>query len=337
MPSERRAPTRKDVAELAGVSETVVSYVLNNNRYVAQDKRERVLEAVAQLHYRPNSIARALRGKGTHNFLFICDNISNEHFGQIVDEMDRLVYDKEYIISLVHGRNDSKFVSQIISRSFDGIVISSSIFEEKYVIQLIDSGVPVVLLMNRAYPNVDKRAAKIYTGLYSGIADSVRLLAEQGRKNIVYLDRVGSGDQRFSPEDLRLNGFCDQMKACGLSLSADSILSGYETEAELADALRQRLVGAGKIDGIIGRNDQLACVAMSAAQQVGKRIPEDVAIVGFDNSRLSRYSYSGLTSVDIDRAAIAKEILNAFSAMENGEEPPEIVLQTNLIRRGSTD
>lgn len=335
MAPERKAPTRKDVAELAGVSETVVSYVLNDNRYVAQDKRERVLKAVAQLHYRPNCIARALRGKGTHNYLFICDNISNEHFGQIVDEMDRLAYDKECIISLVHGRNDRKFVSQIISRSFDGIVISSSSFEEDYVIQLIDSGVPVVLLMNRAYPNVDKQAAKIYTGLQSGIAACVRLLVDQGKQNILYLDRISGDRNHSSPEDWRLKGFCDQMRACGRKLSPDSILSGYSSEAELASALKERLIGDESIDGIIGRNDQLACIALAAAQQVGKRIPLELGVIGFDNSRLSRYS--GLTSVDIDRAAIAKEILNAFDAMEEGEEPPEIVLETNLVRRGSTD
>ena len=76
-----KAPTRKDVAQLAGVSETVVSYVLNNNRYVAQDKRERVLAAVEELNYHPNNIALALKGKGTNHILFICDTISNEYFG----------------------------------------------------------------------------------------------------------------------------------------------------------------------------------------------------------------------------------------------------------------
>ena len=79
------APTRRDVAERAGVSVTIVSYVLNNNRYVAKDKRERVYRAIEELHYRPNAVARALKGKKSNHILFIADNISNEHFGKIVE------------------------------------------------------------------------------------------------------------------------------------------------------------------------------------------------------------------------------------------------------------
>ncbi|MCD7806075.1 MAG: LacI family transcriptional regulator [Lachnospiraceae bacterium] len=337
MVTARKAITRKDVAELAGVSVTVVSYVLNNNHYVSQEKRERVLKAVAELQYRPNNIARALKGKGTHNQLFMCDNISNEPFGQIIDEMDRLLYDNEYIISLVHGRNDIKFVNQVISHSFDGVIISSSIFEEKYVLQLIDSGIPTVLLMNREYPNIDGRAAKIYTGLRSGIEASVQLLVAQGRKNILYLDHVGHDGGLESPQDGRLQGFLDQMKLCGIPVTKHSVLSGYTNEGTLAEALRQRLSDGEPIDGIIGRNDQLACVALAAVQQAGRRIPEDIAIIGFDNSRLSHYSSPGLTSVDFDRAAIAREIIGAFNAMERGEKAPEITLQTSLVRRGSTN
>ena len=149
MPTPKGVPTRKDVADLAGVSETVVSYVINNNRYVAPDKRERVLKAIEDLKYRPSSIARAMKGKGVNAILFICDNMTNEHFGKIVDEMDRLAYDRNYLISLIRGRNDERFVNQVLSHPFDGIVISSADFDEKYVLQLIDSGIPVVLLINK--------------------------------------------------------------------------------------------------------------------------------------------------------------------------------------------
>ena len=89
-----RAPTRKDVAELAGVSETIVSYVINNNRYVSAEKRKRVLEAVETLHYRPNSIARALKGKGSSHILLIVDNVANEYFGSLIQEIDAIAYDK---------------------------------------------------------------------------------------------------------------------------------------------------------------------------------------------------------------------------------------------------
>ena len=120
MPTPKGVPTRKDVADLAGVSETVVSYVINNNRYVAPEKRERVLKAIEELKYRPSSIARAMKGKGVNAILFICDNMTNEHFGKIVDEMDRLAYDRNYLISLIRGKNDERFVNQVLSHPFGG-------------------------------------------------------------------------------------------------------------------------------------------------------------------------------------------------------------------------
>lgn len=331
----KKAPTRKDVAELAGVSETIVSYVLNNNRYVAKEKRERVLQAVAQLHYRPNSIARALKGKGTNNILFICDNIGNEHFGMIVNELDRLTYDRDYLISLLRARNDDQFITQIISRAFEGIVISSTTFEEKHVLKLIDSGIPVVLLMNRNYHKVENRAAKIYTGLQDGMKDCVNILVKQGKKHILYIDRVSLHHHFSTMEDWRYNGFCTQMQRHGLPVSEENILVGYETEEQMAEALKDRLRKGCVIDAIIGRNDELASIAMATVRQCGLRVPQDVAIIGFDNSRISRYITPALSSVDIDRPAIAEAILRAFDVMDAGEEPPVFHLNTRLIQRDS--
>ena len=90
LPKAHAAATRHDVAVLANVSETIVSYVINKNRYVAAEKRKRVLEAMERLHYRPNSNARALRGKGSGHILFIVDSIENEYFGRMARAMDAI-------------------------------------------------------------------------------------------------------------------------------------------------------------------------------------------------------------------------------------------------------
>ena len=116
MARKSNMPTRKDVADLAGVSETIVSYVLNANRYVSADKKKRVLEAVEKLHYRPNSIARALKGKGNSHILFIADNVANNYFGRLLQELDGVAYDKGYLVSLMSAKSDRDFVSRILSR-----------------------------------------------------------------------------------------------------------------------------------------------------------------------------------------------------------------------------
>lgn len=337
MMKREKAPTRKDVAELAGVSETIVSYVLNNNRCVAEEKRERVLAAVEQLNYKPNNIALALKGKHTNHILFICDNISNEYFGKITEEMARIAYESGYLISLMGSRNDDSFVSHVCSRVFDGIVISSTSFEEKYVMRLIGTGTPVVLLMNREYTkSVVGRAAQIYTGIHSGIKDCVQLLHDMGRRNIAYIDRVSKKRHFSTMADWRYNGFVTKMQECSYRITADNVIVGYETEEELYDALCSRIRDGLRLDGIVGRNDALACVAMQAVKDCGLRIPEDVAVLGFDNSRMSSYCTPRLSSVELNKPAIARAIMDAFEEMKKGSPPPVVYLSSHIVEREST-
>ncbi len=334
--SRPKTPTRKDVAQLAGVSETVVSYVLNNNRAVAKEKRERVLAAVEQLNYHPNNVALALKGKRSHHILFICDNISNEYFGKLVEEMAKVASQRGYLISLTGSRNDQDFVSQICSYALDGIVISSTSFEEKYVMQLIRSGIPVVLLMTREYEGVAGKAAQIYTGIQNGMNECVRLLNCMGRKHIIYIDRVSKKRQFSTMADWRYNGYVTKMQECGFKITKDNVIVGYETEEDLYTGLRERIKAGLKVDGIVGRNDPLACVAMAVVQECGLRVPEDVAVLGFDNSRISHYSVPGLSSVELNKPGIAKAIMEAFEVMISGGEPPVIYFDAHIVQREST-
>lgn len=336
MKQYKNAPTRRDVAERAGVSVTIVSYVLNNNRYVAKEKRERVLQAVRELHYRPNTVARALKGKKSNHILFIADNISNEHFGKIVEEMDKIAYDKGYLISLLADRNDAEFVAQVNSRRVDGIVISSASFDEKYVQDLIDSGVPVVLLMNREYRNIGNQAGRIYTGLHEGMKECVKFLAGKGRRHLVYIDRTSRHGRFSTMDDLRFHAFCEQMRESGLELSEQSIVTGCQTEQELFDAVCKRIKSGVPVDGIVGRNDNLACVALSAVQACGLVVPKDISVIGFDNSRMSGYVTPSLTSMEINRPAIARAIITILDEMIAGEEPEVQKFRTRLVERNST-
>lgn len=327
--------TRKHVAQRAGVSETIVSYVLNNNRYVSQDKRERVLHAVEELHYHPNSIARALKGKRSNHILFIADQISNEHFGILVEQMDAIAYDRGYLISLIANRNTEEFVSQVISRQVDGIIISSVSFQEQYVQMLVNSGIPVVLIANKAYHADDVRVSKVYPGMLAGMQDAVQLLIDRGRQNIIYIDRVSRHGNFSDMDDLRYLGFCTRMEESGLPFSKDSIFTGCATEDELYRALVHRIHSGARIDGVVGRNDNMACVALTALQDCGLNVPGDVSLIGFDNSRVSRIITPHLTTVEINRPAMARAIIDMMDSMLSGGSPSEAHFSTALIMRDS--
>ena len=109
-----KCATRADVAREANVSETIVSYVMNNNRYVAAEKRKRVLEAAEKLNYSPNNMALALSGKDSKQLLFIVDTPESERLGSMLGSLDKYAYEKGSVVTLCACRNDESFVSQKI-------------------------------------------------------------------------------------------------------------------------------------------------------------------------------------------------------------------------------
>lgn len=332
--AEYKQVTRADVARHAGVSETIVSYVMNNNRYVDKEKRRRVEESIGQLHYRPNNIARALKGKSSKHLIFIADQIANEHFSQLIVEMDHYAYNQGYLISLCANRNSEEFVSQIISRQFDGIIISSISLPEKYINQFIAAHIPVVLLKNRDYSGI-AGAGLIDTGLYSGAKKCVRHLAARGRRHILYLDRFSIRDNFSTTDDLRLRGFLEQMEESGLD-STQSMISGCHDPHEIVMRIKEHIATGLPVDAIFGRNDRLACLGIEAARELNKRIPQDIAVIGFDNSSLSQYTYPRLTTMQMQRAEIGKAAIEMLHSMIEGNPPRQVSFDTQLIHREST-
>ncbi len=329
--------TRADVARHANVSETIVSYVINNNRYVDKDKRLRVEEAIKELKYRPNNVARALKGKNSNQIIFIADQITNEYFSRIVSEMDKFAYEKGYLISLCANRNTTEFVSQVISRQYDGIIISSTSFPEEYVKQFVDANIPLVLFMNRRYHNIPEKVGIIDSGLYSGARDCVKYLINKGKRHILYLDRISSKGSKSTMDDLRLKGFVDQMKESKLDFAEDNIIAGCCSEEQVESEIIRRIQNGLEVDGIFGRNDILACIAVSALKKLNLRVPEDVFVIGFDNSSISRFCKPMLTTMEMQREEISRAAIDMLQMIIDGKEGNlRASFRTELICREST-
>lgn len=335
--NQKRSPiTRKDIAREAGVSETIVSYVMNNNRYVDKEKRKRVLEAVDRLGYRPNPIARALKGKRLNHILFITDQLISEHFNLLLNELEKSAYDLGYIISLCGNRNTPQFVDDIISRCYDGVIISSISFPEEYIQQLIDADISVVLIINRDYDKI-AGAAKVDSGLYAGMKESLRYLFALGCRNIIYIDRFSLSGHFSDENDMRYRGFTQEMRELGLSPSPEqNMITGCHSREEIAQKL-ESYIRRRPVDAILGRNDELAYIAMQKAQSLGYRIPEDIKVMGFDNSTLSQLCTPPITTMEIQRASMAKAIIEMLQTMiETHTLPTAVSFPTRLIERGST-
>lgn len=336
MGDTREQVTRADVAKLAGVSETIVSYVINNNRYVAKEKRQRVEEAVRLLNYRPNNMARALKGKRSNQIIFIADHITNEYFSSIVSEMDKYAYDYGYLISLCTNRNTPEFISQVISRQFDGIIVSSASFPTEYVEQFSQAGIPVVVFRRRRHQKALDHVAYLGTGLYTGAREAVRHLIAKGCRNVVYVDRISAKGHISPPDDMRFSGFVDEMEANGFPVGPDNMVCGCRSQEELAEEVKRRLCNGWQVDGIFGRNDMLACIAMTAAGQIGIPVPGQIKVIGFDDSSISRLITPRLSTIQMRKDKIAKAAIDMLTQMVAGQRPENRDFETLLIERDST-
>jgi len=329
--------TRADVAREAGVSETIVSYVMNANRYVDDEKRRRVKAAVKKLYYSPNSMARALKGKKTNHILFIADDITGNHFGEIISEMNRIAYDKGYFISLCLDKNDTVFVRRICERFFDGIVIASCSFSEQNIQRLMDTGIPLVLFTIKNYKPFDGKYGQINTGLYEGARSCVKALYEKGRRDILFIDRLGEKSVDGTSSDERLRGFIDQCEEYGLDSSAKRIVQNCADEAELTLKVQRIFQRQKYPDGVFGRTDAVACAAMQGIKLAGRSVPQDVSVIGFNNSILCKYTSPPLASVQINRTEAAKNAVELLEILINGTEKQSLhtQLKTELIIRES--
>ncbi len=323
--------TRKDVAKLANVSETIVSYVANGNRYVDNEKEKRVKEAMKTLNYTPNPIARSLKGKNSKHILFIVDQIDNEHFARIVKAMDELAYERRYLVSLLGNRHDDDFISHILSRQVDGLIINSMSTSEENIQRLISAGIPVVLIMNKDYTKDFESTCKIYTGLYEGMRDVIERLYNRGRKNILYVDRMSEKGVFSNLLDHRYRGYYDMCKELSICDPQENFISNCSSITDIFNEIKKKLEKDKSVDAIIARNDFLATIAMRAVVETGKNVPSDISVVGFDNSSISGFTSPKLSTVEINRDEIAKNAIEMICNMLEGEKPYSVNLNTKFI------
>ena len=138
------------------------------------------------------------------------------------------------------------------------------------------------------------------------------------------------------PDDMRFSGFVDEMEANGFLVGSESMVCGCRSQEELEEEVKRRLRTGSQVDGIFGRNDMIACIAMTAAKQIGLRIPEDVRVIGFDDSSISRFCSPKLSTIGLRKEEIAKAAIDMLRQMIGGSQPENMDFFTSIIERDST-
>ncbi|MQA01613.1 MAG: substrate-binding domain-containing protein [Streptosporangiales bacterium] len=326
--------TRRDVARLAGTSEAVVSYVLNDGpRGVAPATRERVLAAIAELGYRPNAVARSLRMQRTMTFGLVVPDNSNPFFAELARSIEEVGFEYGYTMLLGNATDDMQrettYVRALLDRQVDGLMVAPAHGANTWAAELEEASVPR-LILDRELPIPN--ATHILVDNEAGGYLATKHLLEHGRRRIGCL----AGFAGAHPTVDRVAGWQRALTEAGVDAAAMPTahlpfgrLHGYRGGRELLAGCRP--------DALFVASDEQAIGVMRAAAELGLKVPDDVAICSFDGIEASGYTVPALTTVRQPVEAIGRHAVEWLVSQVSSpkEEARRLVLDTALVTRGS--
>jgi len=281
--------TIRDVASLAGVSVATVSRVINDKGYVNQDTRDKVLQSIKQLNYKPNDVARSLfKGKSKMIALFVPD-IMNPFFPELARSVEDVCNAQGYTFVLCNTDNSIEkelaYLNALQQKSVDGIIIVSSTLTSEH---MEDVNVPIIAL-DRTF---DTSFSTVKVNNRQGAKVATEYLKSIGCQRIAHV----TGPENASNTAERLRGFLDVVKDEDWFLS-DYIVSGDYNLQMAKKVITKLLLEHPEIDGLFIGNDVMAVGALKAAEQLNIQVPHDLSIIGFDGITLGETTTPSLTTV----------------------------------------
>lgn len=338
---KKKRVTMADVAEVAGVAVPTVSLVVRKRDYGVSDRTRALVEdAMDQLGYRPNVSARAMRGS-TYTLGFVVPEINNPFFSEINEGIEDELSSTDYQVLIGTGGNDvqreERKIEAMLDRQMDGLILVVP-FLGQTRLSAIARSAPVVLIgrhsRSRALDSVvDDDAA--------GAALVVEHLAELGHERIAHIsgDTAPRGGSRFAPRPstIRAEGYERAMESLGLGEQAVVVPGPYTEEGGYL-ATQKLMNVEPRPTAIFAGSDVTAVGALTALEEAGLRVPEDVSLAGYDNTRLAGLARISLTSVDqpgLTMGAVAARLL--IERVEKGRDDPiHTTVSPVLVRRATT-
>jgi LacI family transcriptional regulator len=334
---ESKRITRDDVARQAGVSSATVSYVINNAaRPVSAETRKKVLQAIEELGYRPDGVARNLRRQRTSTLGLIVPDTFNPYFAEVAQGVEIVAFERGYVVILCHSNYDLdkeiQYVDVLSSERAAGVIwipATSSFLPGEH---LQAYHIPFVIL-DRVVGR-ENILSVVADNFYGGYLATQHLLS-LGHQRICCITRPVGLDH----SNARLRGYTTALTDHGYSLDECSlVVGGYRFEDGRQAALKI-LSTPERPTAIFAYNDLMAIGALRASRELGLRVPEDLSVVGFDDIPAAAFTFPPLTSVRQPKLAMGKRAVELLFAAINGENDPfqtQIKLEVELVVRAST-
>jgi DNA-binding LacI/PurR family transcriptional regulator len=335
-PGRRVAPTLEAVATEAGVSRSTVSRVVNGSSSVSPEVITAVNAAISQLNYIPNRAARSLANRQTMAIALVVPEDTNRFFGdpffaEIVQGITQGLEDSDYVLNLQLASPSSpsdKTIRYLLGGNVDGAIVVSHHSGDDFFTTL-DATIPVVF-GGRPYLPEEHTNNYVDVDNAAGAAMGTQYLIDLGRKRIAFI----SGPVNMQAAIDRAEGWRTTLEAAGLS--TDLVSEGDYTMLSGVNAMRDLLSRAPDLDAVFVSSDLMATGALSVLRDRGRRVPEDVAVVGFDDSSAATSGEIQLTTVHQPSREMGAEMARMLLALLRGEPTErERVMPTRMVIRDS--
>lgn len=332
-PFQSRA-TIVDVAREANVSPKTVSRVIRGDDYVSKETLERVQEVIVRLGYRPNRAARTLVSNRSGVIGVIIPDISNPFFAEVVRGIEDTAIQREYNVLLFstdgHPERERAAYRYMDENGVDGIIVDlPAITTSELAAVLYRHKVSVLI----DHPLVAGATGVVRIDFYKAARHAVSHLVTAGRRTLGYLSPPG----HYNTFTERMRGIFDETARSNVPIPPRRF---GQCEASLEDsfrAARALLLQNPKIDGLICFNDVIGIGALEACDDLGLQVPDQVAIIGFDDIHLSSLNRISLTTLRVPKLEIGVQAMQMLlNHLDGVEIPAEVVMKTELIQRRTT-
>jgi len=318
-------PTMADVARAGGISTALVSIVMRGVPGASEATRERVLRIADELGYVPDQRARKLR-QARSRLLGVTFELQQPFHGDLVEQIYPAAAEHGYDITLsavAPSRDERTAVNALLRERCEATILIGSRLSVGELTRL-HARVPALLLARRAEAS---GIGVVRSDDLAGIALAVEHLAGLGHRRIAHIDGAGAPGSAD-----RQRGFVEAMRKHGLGDSAE-VLAGGLTEEAGALAMRELLGRALPPTAVVAFNDRCATGVLDALVRHGRRVPDDISVVGYDDSRLAKASHVRMTTISQDAPQLARAAVDGALRLGAGAEPEEVVLVPRLVVR----
>ncbi len=339
MPSSKRS-TSQDVANLAGVSRTTVSFVLNRLEGVSisESTRERVLEAAKKLNYHPNSAGRKLvSGKSNTLGLVLCQSpeqvFADAFLPRVILGVEQAAMQENFhvLLKAVEPGDSAGYTRLIRENHVDGIILSGPRQDDAEIVRLHVEGVPIMLLGQLP----DTEIAFVDVNAIEGAETAVGHLLDEGHRHI---GMITNAPLSYTSAQQRKAGYANALRQRNIELESSLIREGNYTPASGYHAMKDLLTETPRPSAVFVASDVVAAGAILAVRRAGLRIPEDMAVVGFDDIPMAEYLDPPLTTVRLPAFGLGWAAGERLIRMirDADLEQNGLFLESQLIIREST-